>query len=222
MNKTLLLALVAALFMVADVSAQSGSKPSGSSSKQGSSTREDGSSSKGNANVSAMKKKMERLEAKQIAKIARQIQKDNFAGIKLVKAQKNELKELVMANFKSLTQFDTQIQGLIPKDKVKDLRKGYTASKRKGNSEAESMMMSMKSVGISEMVQEKVMQVRTEKDELVQEIVAGVSEMLDDDQKKMMMAKAEEKEKMMEKKMSDKEMKEMKDKKEMGTEVTSK
>ena len=145
-------------------------------------------------------KKKQRLEARQIAKIAKTIQKENFAGIKLDKTQRNELKELVTENYASLTKFDMQMQALIPKDKAKDVRKGYTVAKKKGNSAADAMMIGMESAGIAESLQDQVLELRDEKDLIMEEIVASVSDMLNDEQKKMLMAKANEKEEMMDKK----------------------
>jgi len=177
MYRKLFLGLLVASFLAGDVTAQSGARSSGSSSR--------GYSARNSRNS--------------------KIQKANFAGIKLDSSQKKALSELVGSNFDDLTKLDTQMVALVPEDKVKSLRNGYTSSKKKGNSDADAMMMSMKSIGLSEQLQSQVMDLRNEQEAVYQEIASEVAGLFDEEQKKMLMAKMEEKEQMMAKEMTEKE-----------------
>jgi len=194
MHKNLLLGLALAAFLVGQVAAQSSSRSSGSSSRSNNSS---------NTSAAAAMKKQKRLETRQQLKIAKKIQKDDFAGIKLDKAQKKALQDLVKTNYQNLTKFDMQIQQLIPGNKVKALQKAYRVSAKKVDDEGEAMMMSMKSVGIADQIQDQVMDLRDSKQVIFDEIRTEVAEMLSDDQREMMAAKAKsemtEKEAMMEK-----------------------
>lgn len=223
MLKNLLFGLVLTACVIGQVSAQSGAKNNSSGSKS--------SETSSRSNDAAMKKKMERLEFRAQLKIAKQIQKDDFPGIKLDKTQKAALQEMVKENYASLTGFDMQMQKLIPGNKVKALQKSYRVTKKKVGDESEAMLMSMEKVGLTEMVQDKVMDLRESKVAIYEEIREGVTELLNDDQLKTLAANEKKKSEMMaekggmseKKKMSDKGkmMEKGKDKKEMSTTTLS-
>lgn len=194
MNGKLLLGLIVAVLMVGDVSAQSGAKRYGSSG---------GSKSK----------KQERFERDQMIAISKKIEKAHFTDIKLDRDQKKALKGFVMDNYKGLLQLETQMQSLIPQDDVKDVRRVYKASLRKGSSESEAMAMGMETAGVPEMVQDKVMGLKDKSDVIMSEIATDVSALFNEEQKGVWMAKIEaekkemmaEDEKMMAKTDADKE-----------------
>ena len=169
MYTKLLLGLVLSAFLASGLSAQSSSKGHKSRSS------------------SAAMKKQERMDAREKLKLVGQIQREDFAGLKLNKDQRNKLKSPVDANFVGLTKIDMQIGDMIPGAKRNKLKKNYLMAKKEGMSNAESMKKSMMKVGISEAVTMKVMKLNESKDELMDQIRAGVTEMLTDEQKKMKM-----------------------------------
>ena len=172
MNGKLLLGLIVAVLMVGDVSAQSGAKRYGSSG---------GSKSK----------KQERFERDQMIAMSKKIEKAHFTDIKLDRDQKKALKGFVMDNYKGLSQLETQMQSLIPQDDVKDVRRVYKASLRKGSSESEAMAMGMETAGVPEMVQDKVMGLKDKSDVIMSEIATDVSALFNEEQKEVWMAKIE-------------------------------
>ena len=172
MLKNLLLGLVLTAFLTSGVLAQSSSRGSHSSNRN---------------STSAAMKKQKRMETKEKSKLVGQIQREDFAGLKLDRDQRNKLKSLVEANFAGLMKFDMQMAKMIPGAKQKNLKKNYLMSKKEGMSHAESMKVSMMKVGISEATTMKVMKLNDSKNELLDKIRAGVTEMLSDEQKKMKM-----------------------------------
>lgn len=198
MNGKLILGLLVAVLMIGDASAQSGAKRYGSSSASAqSSSKNYGSSSKS--------KKMERFERDQMVMMAKKITKEHFTDIKLDRNQKSELKKLVMDNYQDLSKLETQMQALIPAQDVSDVRKAYKKSLREGSSESEAMAMGMKSAELPEMIQDKVMKLKDQSDVIMQDIATDVSDLFNDEQKEILMARAEaEKEMMMAKEETDK------------------
>ena len=198
MYKKLLLGFVLSAFLVGTVSAQSSPKGSSAKSTSGSSSKStSGSSSKSSSyrsNASAEMKQKERFEAKEKTKLFSQIQKEDFAGVKLDIEQKKMLKGLVSDNYAGLAKIDLQIVNMIPVDKKKKLKKFYLKSKKDGMSHEASMKASMMKIGMDESLSMKVMKLNESKDVLLDEIRSGVTKMLTEDQKKIkmeMMAKEE-------------------------------
>ncbi len=191
MNGKLLLGLVAALFVFGEASAQSGNKGSRSS------YRSAGSSSKS--------KQQMRFERDQKTKMVKRIEKEHFAEIRLVREQKNALKDLVEVNYQRLSQLETQMQSQLPQQSVEDVRKVYKAALRKGSNEGEAMSMAMQAASVPEMVQTKVMDLKDQSDLAFQEIADKVEKLLNEEQKQVIMAKREaDKKEMMAKEMMDK------------------
>lgn len=157
--------------------AQSGSKGHGSSSKKN--------------NTSAAKRKMEREQAKLVNKMTSQIAKDDFAAIKLTLEQRKTLKGLVSENFEELSKFDMKISQMIPAKNQKALKKSYLMAKKEGKMNAEAMEASMMKIGLSKVVQTRVMTLNKSKETLMDEIRKGVTEVLNDEQK-VAIAKAKE------------------------------
>lgn len=174
----LFLGLVAAVFIFGEASAQSGRKVSGSSYQRG------GSSSK-------TSKQQMRFERDQKVKMVKRVVNEHFADIKLTRDQKNELKALVETNYQRLAQLETQMQGQLPQESLEDVRKAYKAALRKGHDESSAMSMGMQAASVPEMVQEKIMGLKDQSDVIFQEMADEIATLLDDEQKQVLMAKAE-------------------------------
>ena len=177
MYRNLLLSLVLTAFLASGALAQSSSKGGHSGSRSKSSRN----------NVAAEMKKQKRMAAKEQAKLVGQIQREDFAGIKLSTDQRNKLKSLVAANYERLAKFDMEMGSMIPAAKQKNLQKSYLMAKKEGMSHAESMKKSMMTVGIKEMTTEKVMKINVSRQEVMDQIIAGVTEMFTDEQNKKKM-----------------------------------
>ena len=175
MYTKLILSLFTAALLVGDVSAQSS----------------------GRNNNAAAQRKQERLEAADIQKIAKKIEKNNFAGIKLETEQKRALKQMVKDNYEKLTAVQQKMQRLVPEDKADDLKRKYNTFVRKGSTEAEAMLASMQAVEFPEPLQEQMMALSGESDVLVDEIATELSGQLNAEQKEiyaaMVAAKGKEK-----------------------------
>lgn len=180
-NGKFFLGLVAALLMFGDVSAQSGNKGARSS------YRSAGSSAKNNQQM--------RFERDQKIKMVKRIEKENFAELRLDREQKNELKELVAANYRRLSELETQMQNQLPQHNVEDVRRAYKAALRKGSNEAEAMAMGMQAASVPQMVQQKVMDLKGQSDAIFQQIADKVERTFNEQQKQVMMAKREAEEK---------------------------
>ena len=179
MYTKLLLGLFTTALLIGDVSAQSGSKSR-------------------NSNNAAAMRRQERLESDQINKITRKIEKNNFEGIKLETKQKRALKGLVKDNYEGLANIELKMERLIPEDKAKDLRRKYSAALRKGSTETEAMLLSMKEVDFPEALQNQIMTLSGEAETVHQEIATELSGQLNPEQKEAYMAMVKEKEKMAE------------------------
>ena len=179
MYRNLLLSLVLTAFLASGALAQSSSH--GGSGSKGS------RSNASRNNVAADMKKQKRMAAKEMVKLVGQIQREDFAGIKLDKDQRNKLKSLVSENFESLKKFDMEMASMIPAAKQKNLQKNYLMAKKEGMSHAESMKKSMMTVGIEEMTTKKVMKINVSRQEVMDQIIAGVTEMFTAEQKEMKM-----------------------------------
>ena len=177
MYRNLLLSLVLTAFLASGALAQSSSKGGHSGSRSKSSRN----------NVAAEMKKQKRMAAKEQAKLVGQIQREDFAGIKLSTDQRNKLKSLVAANYERLAKFDMEMGSMIPAAKQKNLQKSYLMAKKEGMSHAESMKKSMMTVGIKEMTTEKVMKINVSRQEVMDQIIAGVTEMFTAEQNKKKM-----------------------------------
>ena len=162
--------LIAAIFATS-VQAQSGTK-----SRSGS----------GTTSSASMEKKKMRMMAKEEAKFARQFVKTDLAGIKLNKSQKDKLGELIHARFEKIQQFNMQVAKAIPAASTKDLMRAYKKATKNGESKTEAMASSMKMVGVSEMIQKKVLMLNDSQTELLTEIRDEMTNVLDEDQLKML------------------------------------
>lgn len=183
MYRKLLLGLVVAALMTSGAIAQSSHKR--------------GSQNRNNANTaSAEMRKEKRMAAKEQAKLVGQIQREDFAGIKLEKEQRDKLKMLVNANYDRLAKINMQIGQMIPATSQKNLQKNYLMAKKEGMTHAESMKKSMMTIGIPETTNKKVMMLNESRETVLNEIRGGVMEMLTSEQKeaKMMADKQGEKE----------------------------
>ena len=99
-----------------------------------------------------------------------------------------------------------KISQMIPAKNQKALKKSYLMAKKEGKVNAEAMEASMMKIGLSKVVQTRVMTLNKSKETLMDEIRKGVTEVLNDEQR---VAIAKAKEAMMAKEKMEKE--EMKD-----------
>ena len=143
--------------------------------------------------TSAMKKKQERQIAKLKSKLVSQIVKTDFSEIKLTKDQRTTLKGLIENRFEKIHQLDNQIAQAVPADKAKSLIRAWKVAMKKGQSNTAAMATSMKSVGMSEELQTKILGFNSSKEELLDEVRYELTETLDDKQKKVLAESAEEK-----------------------------
>jgi len=105
-------------------------------------------------------------------------------------------------NFEELNKFDMKIGQMIPAKSQKALKKSYLMAKKEGKMNAEAMESSMMKIGLSKVVQKRVMTLNKSKEALMQEIRSGLTNVLNDEQK---VAIAKAKESMMAKQKMEKE-----------------
>lgn len=210
MYAKILLGLFTAVLMMGDVSAQSGGRSNSGGS--GSNAR--------SYQSAAAQRKIERMQASEISRFARKIEKANFADIQLESTQKRALKEMVKTNYEGLAMVEQKMVSMIPAESASDLKRYYSAALRKGSSESEAMLSSMASVGFPEPLQEKIMMLGKESEAAMQEIANQFAGELSPEQKQILMASAKEAE-MKEAAMKEAEMKEAEmEKAEMKEEMT--
>ena len=205
MSGKLLLGFVVAILMVGEVSAQSGARGSGSRGFSGGSGSSANNFARNQARLNQQRLEQQRRLEKQQAKaqkaqrvatetnrILAEIQRENLAGVPLDSEQEKVLGDLVSSNYNTISKNQRKMQSLIPKRQASALQKSYLAFVGKGNSRTEATMMSMKSVGLSDSLQTKVMKYNDKNEAIKQKITTKVTEMFDEEQKQIMMAKKEE------------------------------
>lgn len=195
MKNNLILSVVLSLLFTGGVFAQSGSKSYGSSRSAGSSSR----------NSIKVDRELEREKEKLVSRMTRK----DFVDVRLNRDQKMTLMKMVDSKYPMIVQLDKQIAGSIPANKVKALQRAFRAAKKEGSSEVEAMSASMETIGLSEMVQEKVLMMNQSKETILDAIRGSVAESFDQEQQRVFAASMAAKKEM----MSDK--KEMSDDKEM-------
>jgi len=193
MKNNLILSVALSLLFTGGVFAQSGSTNYGSSKSAGSSSR---NSIKADRELTREKEKL----------VSRMTRKD-FVDVKLSRDQKMALVKLVDSKYPMIVQLDSQIAGSIPAEKVKALQRAFRAAKKDGSSEVEAMRASMETIGLPEMVQEKVLMMNQSKETVLDSIRGSLAESFDQEQQQAFAASMAAKEEMMEKEMTDKEMK---------------
>lgn len=147
------------------------------------------SSSRGGSHSTSMNRKKERMMAAEINKAADKIAKEQFAGIKLDKSQRDMLRDLTKSNYKKMTSLDSQIARLIPQNKIKKLQRMYIKAMKEGQDEKAAMMTSMNDIELSERTQQKVVKLNESKAKIVSKITAGVSKSLTEEQQTMLAEK---------------------------------
>lgn len=192
MNKNLILSVILCFFFTGGAFAQSGERTSGSNS------RSYGSSSKPT--------RADRELASAKAKLVRQITRKDFEAVKLNRDQKKSLMSMVDSKYPQMVQLDNQIASSIPSDQVKALQKAYRKAEKSGNSEVEAMSMSMAKIGLSQMVQEKVLMMNQSKEDIRESIIVSIAKTFDQDQRVAFAAAIAAKKEMMGEEMADKEM----------------
>ena len=197
MKNNLILSVVLSLLFTGGVFAQSGSKSYGSSRSAGSSSR----------NSIKVDRELEREKEKLVSRMTRK----DFVDVRLNRDQKMTLMKMVDSKYPMIVQLDKQIAGSIPANKVKALQRAFRAAKKEGSSEVEAMSASMETIGLSEMVQEKVLMMNQSKETILDAIRGSVAESFDQEQQRVFAASMAAKKEM----MSDKK-ETMSDKKEMS------
>jgi hypothetical protein len=199
MYAKLFLGLLAATLLIGDVSAQSGVRSSGSSTRvsggsgrvSGNVARPAGSYSRG-YNSAAAERQQERLEASEIQRFARKIEKNYFAPVRLETKQKRALKELVKNNYQDLAMIENKMKALIPEQSASELKRRYSTALRRGSTESEAMLVSMQAVGFPAALQEKIMVLSTESDSVTEGISTQFSNFLTADQRQALLSAKEE------------------------------
>ena len=184
MKNNLILSVVLSLIFTGGVFAQSGSKSYGSSSKSaGSSTR----------NMTKADRELAREKEKLVSRMTRK----DFVDVRLNRDQKMTLMKMVDSKYPMIVQLDKQIAGSIPSNKVKALQRAFRAAKKEGSSEVEAMSASMETIGLPEMVQEKVLMMNQSKETILDAIRGSVAESFDHEQQQAFAASMAAKKEMM-------------------------
>ena len=154
-----------------------------------------GSSSNSSASTAASRKA--RMMSEEVDKLVRKIEREEFAGIKLDRNQKSQLRGLTEARFPEISKLTTQMGTMVPKERIAKLQRTYKNEVRDGKTEKEAMVTSMQMVGLPEMTQEKIIILSDSRMAVIGKIAMGVVETFNPEQQAILDEKIAMKEKAM-------------------------
>ena len=172
MFKKLTLGLLSVTLVMGSVSAQPTNAQQGSESK---------ATVGGDANV---EQQQEHANAKAKSSLVELIQRSEFAGITLTTAQQTTLKELVSTNFLELKTATKAMTGAIPdKEDKLSFRDSFLATRKSGGSTMDALKAGLTEAGLPVMIKEKVTRLAQPRQEVLDRITGGVTELLTDEQR---------------------------------------
>lgn len=128
-------------------------------------------------------RQMAKMKKREITKLTTQIAKENFSPAKLTASQKSALKKLVGQKYEEISKLDKSMERAIPSNKAKELQAAYKKATRGGMAHSEAIMESIASIGLAEMVQQKIGKYNSSRNNLISTIRDQMMDKLDDKQR---------------------------------------